>query len=254
MGYIDTFRLSGKVAIVTGGSRGLGRAIAIGYGEAGAKVVVVSRSKDIEETAHEITKRGGDAMALPLDITEERNIKTMINMSIDEFGRLDIVVNNAAIAHMNKAIDMSVEEWDTVLDTNLRATFLICKAAGEKMIKQKKGKIINIGSVLGMRAANMAVHYCSSKGAIVQLTKALALEWARYNINVNCLAPGYLATEMVQAQQDDEKHSKFLHSKIPFRRFAKPEEIVGTAIFLASEASDYMTGSVVVIDGGYSIW
>ncbi len=253
--YIEQFSLSGKVALVTGGSKGLGRAMAIGLGQVGARIAVASRTTSlIEETANKIIKKGGEAIAITTDIRNREEIEMMVKSVIHKFGRVDILINNAGIGPMKKAIDISVDEWDDVIDTNLRSVFLISKAVGKRMIEQKRGKIINVGSVLGLMAANFASHYCTSKAGIAQLTRALALEWARFNINVNCIAPGFFQTEMTRLQQEDESHRRFLEFKIPFRRFGKPEEIVGTAIFLASEASDYITGAVIVVDGGYSIW
>jgi len=255
MGYIDSFKLLDKVALVTGGSRGLGRAIAIGYGEVGAQVVVASRTRNlVEDTANEIIKKGGRAIAIPVDVRKSQDIEKMVSSVINTFGRIDILVNSAGVAPLNKAIDISVDEWDDVIETNLKATFLMCRSVGKVMIGQDKGKIINVGSVLGEMASNMALHYCASKAAIVQMTRALALEWSRFGINVNCIAPGFFDTEMTRRQQEDVSHRRFLEFKIPFKKLGKPEEIVGTAIFLASEASDYITGAVMVVDGGYSVW
>ena len=173
---------------------------------------------------------------------------------VDEFGRVDILVNNAGIAPLNKTLDVTVEEWDRVIDVDMKSVFLMSKAVAKVMIKQKKGKIINMGSIYGMMATNVSIHYCAAKAGIAQMTKALALDWARFNINVNCIVPGQIATELTRRQQDDEAHRKFLDFKIPFKRFGQPEELVGPALLLASQASDYMTGAIVVVDGGYSIW
>lgn len=255
MTYLDKFRLENKVAIVTGGSKGLGQAMAIGLGDVGAQVVVTSRTTNlIEATANEIVKNGGSAIAIPVDVKSQKSIDEMVSKVFDRFGRIDILINNAGIAPMSKTIDTSVEEWDDVMNTNLKSVFLLSKAVGKVMLKQKKGKIINIGSVLGIMASNVALPYCASKAGLAHMTRVLALEWAPYRINVNCIVPGFFETEMTKHQQEDEAHSKFLKFKIPFRRLGKPEEIIGAAIFLSSEASDYMTGSVLVIDGGYSIW
>lgn len=253
--YMNTFRLDDKVAIVTGGSKGLGQAMAIGLGAAGAQVVVTSRTTNlIEATANEIVKNGGRAIAIPVDVKSQKSIDDMVATVHEKFGRVDILINNAGIAPMGKAVDISVEEWDDVMNTNLKSAFLLSRAVGRIMLAQKKGKVINIGSVLGTMASNVALPYCTTKAGLAHMTRALALEWAPFRINVNCIAPGFFETEMTKRQQEDEAHNKFLKFKIPFRRLGKPEEIVGTAIFLSSEASDYMTGSVLVIDGGYSIW
>lgn len=250
---LDSFRLSGKTAIVTGGSKGLGRAIAIGLGEAGAQVAVVSRSKNlIKEASNEIINKGGKAIPVPADVTKAEDIEQMVKTVLNQFGKIDILINNAGIAPMNKALNISVEEWDRVIETNLKSVFLVTRIVGERMIQQKRGKIINISSVLGKMASNTALHYCTSKAGIIQMTKALALEWAGFGIHVNGIAPGFFETEMIK--DHDEIQRKFLMFKIPFKRTGKPEEIVGTAIFLASEASDYITGETIFVDGGYSIW
>lgn len=256
MNYLERFRLDGKVAIVTGGSKGLGRAIAIGMGQVGAKVVVVSRTKRlIEETANEITSRGGKAIAIPVDVRSEDDIRNAVKGTMDAFGRLDVLVNNAGIAPMNKTVNVTPEEWNDVIGTNLTSNFLFARTAVKSAMKEQRGgKIINIGSVLGFMASNMAPHYCATKAGLAHLTKALALEWAPYNVNVNCIAPGFFKTDMTKEQQEDEAHQKFLRFKIPFRRLGEPEEIVPAAIFLASEAASYITGATFVIDGGYMIW
>jgi 2-deoxy-D-gluconate 3-dehydrogenase len=256
MNYIDRFKLDEKVAIVTGGSKGLGRAIAIGMGEAGAKVVVVSRTKNlIEETANEIISYGGEAIAIPVDVKNEDDIKKAVNETIDTFGQLDILVNNAGIAPMNPTLKVAADEWNNVIETDLTSNFLFAKMAVRSAMKeQRKGKIINIGSVLGFMASNVAPHYCAAKAGLAHLTKALALEWAHYNINVNCIAPGFFKTDMTKEQQENEAHKKFLKFKIPFKRLGEPDEVVPTAIFLASEAASYITGSTIIVDGGYTIW
>ncbi|MGO9138104.1 MAG: SDR family NAD(P)-dependent oxidoreductase [Syntrophales bacterium] len=255
MNYLDQFNLTDKVAIVTGGSKGLGRAMAIGLAGAGAKTVVVSRSKNlIEETAQEIVKAGGEAIAIPVNVRSDIDIERMAQAVGKKFGRIDILVNNAGIAPTNDAVDIPLEEWNNVMDTNLKSIFLTAKIIGKKMLNQKQGKVINIGSVLGKGALLQCVHYSASKAAIMQMTRSLALEWAPFNINVNCIAPGFFSTEMTKAQFENEIERKFLLRKIPFKRFGKPEDIIGLAIFLSSPASDYITGETVFIDGGYSIW
>ena len=255
MDYLEKFKIAGKVALVTGGSKGLGQAMALGLGEAGARVVVTSRTVSlIEETANEIVKKGGDAIAIPVDVNDSQSIEQMISRATNHFGGVDILINNAGIAPMKRTMDTEIEEWDNVLNTNLKSAFLTSKAAAKWMMKQRKGKIINIGSVLGYLATNVAMPYCVSKAGIAHMTRALAIEWAPYGINVNCIAPGYFETEMTLEARGDEAHMKFLKFKIPFKRLGKPQEIVGAALFLASEASDYMTGGVLYIDGGYTLW
>jgi NAD(P)-dependent dehydrogenase (short-subunit alcohol dehydrogenase family) len=255
MGYLDQFKLADKVAVVSGGSKGLGRAMAIGLGDVGAKVVVVSRSKDlIKETANIIVQNGGKAMAIPVDVNNHMDTENMVQRVMEEHGRIDILINNAGISNMHKSIDVSEEDWDGILNTNLKSLFFMSKTVAKTMIVQKSGKIINIGSVLGKMATNVSPHYCATKAGVAHLTRAHALEWSRFNINVNCIAPGFFETEMTKEQQEDEAHMNFLRYKIPFKRLGKPEEIVGTAIWLSSEASNYVTGAVIYVDGGYTIW
>jgi NAD(P)-dependent dehydrogenase (short-subunit alcohol dehydrogenase family) len=255
MGYLENFKVVDEVAIVTGGSKGLGRAMAIGLAECGAKVVVASRTVSlIEETANEIIKKGGQAIAVPVDVKNPQSIEQMVDQVMEQYGRVDILINNAGIAPMKKTMETDIEDWNDVLNTNLKSAFLTSKIIAKGMIKQRKGKIINIGSVLGNMASNVAMPYCVSKAGIAQMTRVLALEWAPFGINVNCIAPGFFETEMTAEQREDESHMKFLKYKIPFKRLGKPDEIVGTALFVASRASDYMTGAVLYIDGGYSIW
>ncbi len=255
MGYLENFKVVDEVAIVTGGSKGLGRAMAFGLAECGAKVVVASRTVSlIEETANEIIKKGGQAIAVPVDVKNPQSIEQMVDQVMEQYGRVDILINNAGIAPMKKTMETDIEDWNDVLNTNLKSAFLTSKIIAKGMIKQRKGKIINIGSVLGNMASNVAMPYCVSKAGIAQMARALALEWAPFGINVNCIAPGFFETEMTAEQREDESHMKFLKYKIPFKRLGKPDEIVGAALFLASRASDYMTGAVLYIDGGYSIW
>jgi NAD(P)-dependent dehydrogenase (short-subunit alcohol dehydrogenase family) len=255
MGYLENFKVVDEVAIVTGGSKGLGRAMAIGLAECGAKVVVASRTVSlIEETANEIIKKGGQAIAVPVDVKNPQSIEQMVDQVMEQYGRVDILINNAGIAPMKKTMETDIEDWNDVLNTNLKSAFLTSKIIAKGMIKQRKGKIINIGSVLGNMASNVAMPYCVSKAGIAQMTRVLALEWAPFGINVNCIAPGFFETEMTAEQREDESHMKFLKYKIPFKRLGRPDEIVGAALFLASRASDYMTGAVLNIDGGYSIW
>ncbi|MDQ5985077.1 MAG: 2-dehydro-3-deoxy-D-gluconate 5-dehydrogenase [Syntrophus sp. SKADARSKE-3] len=255
MDYLERFKTSDKVAIVTGGSKGLGREMALALGEGGAKVVVTSRSKAlIEETANDITQKGGKAIAVSTDVKSPESIDAMVQKVLSIYGRVDILINNAGIAPMKYALDTTVEDWEDVIDTNLKSAFLLSKAVGAGMVERHSGKIINIGSILGTMAANVTMPYCVTKAGIAQMTRALALEWAPFGINVNCIAPGFFETEMTRQQQEDETHKKFLRFKIPLKRLGKPEEIVGAAMFLASEASGYMTGAVLTIDGGYTIW
>jgi NAD(P)-dependent dehydrogenase (short-subunit alcohol dehydrogenase family) len=253
MSIMEKFSLSGKVAIVTGGSKGLGRSMAIGLAQAGARVAVASRTKNlIEETAAEIIRSGGDAIAIPTDVTSEEDIEKMAAVAFEKFGKIDILVNNAGMGGSKISVTLTTDEWDCMMNTNARSIFLASRAVGKIMIRQEYGKVINISSVLGKGALPNSLHYGASKAAIISMTKTLALEWARFNINVNGIAPGWFLTEMTREQQVGE-NQEFLLKKIPFRRFGAPDEIVGLTVFLASQASDYMTGQTIFIDGGYSV-
>ncbi len=254
MGIMDQFRLSGRIAVVTGGSRGLGRAMAIGLAEAGAAVAVASRTKSlIEDTAAEIIRNGGDAIAIPTDVRSEEDVERMVALVVEKFGRIDILVNNAGIGGSRKVVAMTADEWSDMMDTNVKSIFLTVRAVGKVMIGQRSGKVINVSSVLGKGALPRSMHYGASKAAIIHMTKTLALEWAPFNIHVNCIAPGWFLTEMTKDQQEGENR-EFLIGRIPSGRFGKPEEMVGLAVFLASDASNYITGDTVFIDGGYSLW
>ena len=255
MSYLEKFNMAGKVAIVTGASKGLGQAMACGLAECGARVVAASRSLDlIEATADGINQKGGEAIAIPVDVKDSESIEQLVSRAKNHFGRVDILINNAGIAPVKKTMHTTLADWEDVLNTNLQSVFLLSKSAGKIMMEQRGGKIINIGSILGKMAAGMAMPYCVSKAGLDHMTRVLALEWAAFGINVNCIAPGFFETDMTELQQTDENHRKFLNHKIPFKRLGKPDEIVCAAIFLASRASDYMTGATMIIDGGYTIW
>jgi len=252
---MNLFDLKDKIAVITGASRGLGRAMAVGMAQAGATIIAIGRDKDaLEDTVHEISEINGIARVCQVDVCDDQGVRQMVDEVIGIFGRIDILVNNAGISAMSKTTEISKAEWNRVIETNLNSVFNLSKTVGKRMIDSKQGNIINIASVLGKMASNRSLHYCASKAAIIQMTRALALEWAPYNIRVNCIAPGFFKTEMTKVQQQDERHRTFLMRKIPFRRFGRPEEIIGSVLFLASDASTYVTGSTLFVDGGYSIW
>lgn len=252
---MNLFDLTEKIAVITGASRGLGRAMAVGMAEAGATIVAIGRDrKALSETVGEISKVNGTAKVYPVDVCNAQAVHKMVDEVVEKFGRIDILVNNAGISAMKKTTEISQAEWHQVMDTNLNSVFSLCQAVGKQMIAQEQGVVINIASVLGKMASNRSLHYCASKAAIIQMTKALALEWAHFNIRVNCIAPGFFKTDMTTVQQEDERHRTFLMHKIPFRRFGRPEEIVGSALFLSSAASTYVTGETLFVDGGYTVW
>ncbi|MFZ5946110.1 MAG: SDR family NAD(P)-dependent oxidoreductase [Bacillota bacterium] len=249
---IPSFDLSNKVAIVTGATKGLGYGIALGLGQAGANIVVVSRTRaDCEKVSNEIKGLGRDALAMPTDISKPENIENLIKGTLEKFGKIDILVNNAGTAVTKKAEDLTEEDWDCVVDTNLKGVFLLTKAAGKTMIEQKRGKIINIASIFGLVGDKSILPYLASKGGVIQLTKGLALEWARHNIQVNAVAPGYVLTPMNEKVLSDEKVYDYITKKIPMGRLGRIEDIAGAVVFLASDAANYVTGSTIAVDGGW---
>jgi len=255
MQVIKMFSLKGQVALVTGAGRGLGREMAIALAEAGADVAVV----DIDvgtarETEKEIEKLGRESRAISADISKEKDVRSMVKKVKATFGRIDILVNNAGVVNNYPAEKMRKKDWDRVMEIDATGVFLCSKEAGKEMIKQKKGNIINIASMSGIIAntPQPQVHYNSAKAAVIMLTKSLAAEWARYNIRVNAIAPGYMGTEMVRRVISE--YGKYWFPLIPMGRIGKQEEIRGPVVFLASSASSYVTGSVLVMDGGYTVW
>lgn len=251
---LERFSLKGKTAIVTGASQGLGEAIAIGLAEAGADLVLASRNEaSLAKVATEITARGAKCLTVKTDMLKADEIQTMADKAVAQFGKIDILVNNAGINLVKPFVDLTEEDWDSVLDTNLKGYFLCSKVVGREMIKNKSGCVINNASVFGLRGFPNIASYIASKGGVVQLTRGLAVEWARHKIRVNCVAPGYIVTEM--AKRDIETNPKILEQnllKIPMKRGGEPREVADVVVFLASEASSYMTGQIVSMDGGWS--
>jgi 2-deoxy-D-gluconate 3-dehydrogenase len=247
--------LEGKVAIVTGAGKGLGRAIALALAGAGADVALAARNEaDLEAVADEISAMGRRGLPAKTDVTDRERADALVEKTVRELGRLDILVNNAGIVREGPFLEVTDDDWDAVIDTNLRGTFLCTRAAGRVLTEQGSGKIINIASNLGVLAAARLASYCASKGAVIQLTKALALEWAPFGVQVNAIAPGYFETDMnAEIRARPEKIGRLLR-RIPAGRMGRPEELGPLAVFLASAGSDFMTGETVVIDGGQVVW
>ena len=250
---MDRFNFHDKIALVTGGSRGIGKAIALAFGETGAKVGVAARNVNLlGEVVKEIQAIGGEAFYVKCDLTRDNDIYSLIEKTTERYGRIDILVNNAGISPwVKKSEEVTKEMWEEVIQANLLAPFLLCREAGKIMMKQNWGRIINIASVGGVVALPRQIAYCATKGALIQMTKVLAIEWAeKYNITVNAIAPGYFATDLTEGMRASDKISKNLLQRNPSRRFGEVDEIVGAALYFASESASFTTGSVLLIDGG----
>ena len=249
---MNLFDLTGKNAIVTGGNRGLGRGIAEGLAEAGAKVVIFASSDSVYTAADEMKNAGLDVIGIKCDLAETKSIEEAFNKALEIFDEnLDILVNNAGIQRRHKCEEFPMEDWQEVLNVNLTSVFTLCQLAGRVMIEKGYGKIINLASMLSYFGGFTVPAYAAAKGGVAQLTKALSNEWASKGINVNAIAPGYMATEMNVNLINDEKRNADITARIPLGRWGNPDDMKGLAIFLASKASDYMSGAVIPVDGGY---
>ena len=248
------FDLTGKVAVVTGGNGGIGLGIAMGLAGAGANIVIAARS--VEKTAQaleNIRALGVEAHGITVDVTQEPAIQRIVTSTIDHMGRLDILVNNSGIAVRAQPQELTAAQWDSVVDVNLRAAFLASKAAYAQMVKAGGGKVINVGSMYSIFGSDWGAPYAASKGGLVQLTKSLAVAWAKDNIQVNAVLPGWIVTDLTRGIQDaDPNRYDNISRRIPTGRWGEPSEVAGAAVFLASTASDYVTGATLAIDGGYS--
>ena len=249
------FSLKNKITIITGAKQGMGRSHALTLAKAGAKVVVADISKeDCEKVVKEIEKDGGEAMAVKCDVSKKSEVEEIVKKTIEKFGKIDILVNNAGICPFKPFLELTEEDWDKVLDVNLKGYFLCAQTCAKEMVKQKSGVIVNIASIaMGQVGVGFPglVHYCASKGGIVAMTEAMALELVPFNIRVNAIAPGAIDTPMAAATKQDPKVLEQSLARIPMHRMGKPEEISNAVLFLASDESSYMTGSTVVVDGGW---
>ncbi len=251
----EMFDLSGEKAIVTGAAQGLGEQMALALAEAGADVAVIDVKIDTaSRVTDHIREVGRESIAIRADVTKVADVGNMVKVAEDRFGKIDILINNAGIAINVPAEEMSKEEWDRVIEVNLTGVFLCAQTVGREMIKQKKGNIINISSMSALIAnrPQPQISYNASKAGVIMITKSLASEWRKYNIRVNAIAPGYMRTPLVD--KVFPKYGKDWSSLTPMGRIGDPSEIKGPALFLASRASSFVTGSVLVMDGGYTIW
>jgi 2-deoxy-D-gluconate 3-dehydrogenase len=249
---LDKFKLDGKVALVTGASVGLGQAMAVALAEAGADVVVHGHmAGEPDETCALVEKLGKQTLGITGDMSDKEVPKRLIAEVIAKFGRIDILINNAGMIRRTPAVDFSEEDWSTVLEVNLSSIFRLSQAAARHMIPQGGGKIVNIASLLSFQGGVTVPAYTASKSGVAGLTKAFANEWAKDNINVNAIAPGYMATNNTTALRADENRNRQILERIPAGRWGTPDDLAGTAVFLASPASDYLQGHILVVDGGW---
>ncbi len=244
------FSLEGRIAVVTGPGRGIGLGIAQALAGAGADIVAVSR-RPPEALIAEVERRGRACHHVAADLANADEVDTVIPRALAAAGRVDIVVNNAGVAARGPALDMSSADWHRVLQVNLHAVVTLCQAAAKDMLPRKRGKIINIASMMSFEGGILVSAYAASKGAVGQLTKALANEWAPHGINVNAIAPGYIATDLTQPLQDDPVRGPAILARIPAARWGRPDDLGGAAVFLASAASDYVHGHLLAVDGGW---
>jgi 2-dehydro-3-deoxy-D-gluconate 5-dehydrogenase len=251
MGVADRFRLDGKTALVTGAASGLGAAIALALADAGAAVGCHGNRRPAEETARQIQALGREGRSFSADLGADEGADQLFSDVVAAMGAPDILVNNAGTIHRAAAEDHDLEAWKQVLQVNLTSAFRLCQLAGKEMLQRQRGKIINIASMMSFQGGVRIAAYVASKGGIAQMTKALANEWAARNVQVNAIAPGYFRTENTSALQKDETRNRQILERIPAGRWGEPEDLTGAAVFLASAASDYVTGTVLVVDGGW---
>jgi NAD(P)-dependent dehydrogenase (short-subunit alcohol dehydrogenase family) len=251
MSYV--FNFQGRTVMVTGSGRGIGRAIALGFAASGANVVLCGRTKEqIDAVADEIRNQGGKALPVVTDLTVHDQLENLVKAAMDEFGKIDILVNNAARSFLRSLLDLREDGWDKVFDTNVKSVWLLSRLVAKHMIEQKGGKIINITTLGADKAeAGMAAYGCS-KAALKMLTRCMAREWACHGINVNAVAPGFTRTDFSKPLWSNEDIAKHIASFIPKGRIAEPEDVAGAVLFLASDASDYITGDTIYVDGGTS--
>jgi len=253
---LDMFSLKAKVAVVTGASSGLGVTFAKALAEVGANVVLAARRLDkLNEVADEITSLGVKAKPVQCDVSNPDQVQSLVDETVRTFGRLDILVNNAGVAAMSPATEIPVEEWNRVVAVNLTGTFLCARTAARQMIKKGGGKMINIASIYGaVGDVFPAAPYYATKGAVINLTRDLAVEWAPFKVNVNAIAPGFFPSEMTEGIFKDPHYLEYINKQTPLGRVGDPEDLKGATVFLASPASDYVTGQTIFVDGGWTAW
>ncbi|HWQ59206.1 MAG TPA: SDR family NAD(P)-dependent oxidoreductase [Clostridia bacterium] len=249
---MDLFDLTGKRAIITGAAGDLGKAMAEGLYRAGARIAILDISDKLEQAVKEIDPSAARVHGVRADLSDRQDIRRAFGEAVDALGGgLDILINNAGIQRRHPVLDYPLDDWDDILEVNLTAVFILCQLAGRLMIEQKYGKIINIASMTAFVGGYSIPAYTASKAGVAQLTKALSNEWAQHGLNINAIAPGYMLTELSRPLVTDKEKSKEILARIPAGRLGKPSDLIGTAIFLSSSASDYLNGAVIPVDGGY---
>jgi 2-deoxy-D-gluconate 3-dehydrogenase len=250
---LEKFSLKGKSGIVTGGGSGIGKAIAKAVVQAGAEIVIAGRNEGkLDKTVSEIKKFGGPVIAVKADISKIKEIEHLMDRTLKEFGKIDFLFNNAGIIRRMPSEDFTEKDWDETIDINLKGPFFLAQAVARVMISQKrKGKIINTSSLSAIQGGKRVPAYAASKGGLTQVTKSMANDWAKYNILVNAIGPGWVKTELTEPLRQDKERFSEITNRIPLGRWADPEDLVGAAIFLASDASDYITGQTIFVDGGW---
>ena len=251
-GFNKDFNLNGLVSLVTGAAKGIGKAIALLLAEKGSDIILVDIDNAVSKVGEQINQMGRQSLALIYDITKTSNVEKIVKESVDKFGKIDILVNNAGISFVDDAEKLTEEAWDKIMDVNAKAPFIMSQAVGKVMIKHKFGKIINIASVAGTLALDKHAAYCASKGAVIMLTKVLALEWAEYGITVNSISPIVTLTDLAKIVWVGEV-AENMKNLIPIKRFIQPEEVAASVLYLASDAANAVNGIDLMIDGGYAV-
>ncbi len=250
---MEYFNLKGKLAIVTGGSRGLGKAMAMGLAECGASIVIADViEQESRQAVDEIKKLQADAIFVKTDVSRKEEVDNLVQKAMEAYGKIDILVNNAGILRTSPAEETGEKEWDLVIGVNLKGQFLCAQAVGKEMIKKGSGKIINIASIAGKSAFNQSLCYNVSKAGVIMLTKTLAFEWGKYKVQVNAIAPGVFKTPMTKGMLESDTMQQMIKGLVPLGRYGEPKELVSTVLYLASDASSYITGETITVDGGWT--
>jgi NAD(P)-dependent dehydrogenase (short-subunit alcohol dehydrogenase family) len=251
----ELFDLRGQTALVTGASRGLGEAIAKGLARAGAAVAICGRARpDLERVCADIRAAGGEAEPFELDVLDSAAVASSVTEILDRMKQVDILVNNAGVNARKPVLELSEEDWDLVLNTNLKGYFLVARAVVPQMIARGRGKVVNVASIMGTVVLPELLPYACSKGGVVQMTKVMAVEWAQQGVTVNAIGPTYFETPLTAPLRNDPERNNFIIDRTPMGRWGQPAELVGTTVFLASRASDFVTGQTIYVDGGWTAW